>query len=82
MYVLNALDGVLQDMNERVWDNIFFVCVDIFEIIPITDKCFSELYILKYILVLLYDVSIIIGVLSIKYLLVLSKCSVNYVANW
>ncbi len=50
MYVLNALDGVLQDMNKRVWANIFFVCVGIFEIIPITDKCSSELYIiLKYI---------------------------------
>ncbi len=43
MYVLNALDGVLQDMNERVWANIFF-CVGIFEIIPITDKYSSELY--------------------------------------
>ena len=60
----------------------YFFCFGIFEIIPITDKCSSELYILKYKLVLLYDVSIIIGVLSIKYLLVLSKCSVNFVANW
>ncbi len=44
MYVLNALDGVLLDMNERVWANFFFY-VGIFEIIPITDKCSSELYI-------------------------------------
>ncbi len=54
-------------MNERVWANIFF-CVGIFEIIPITEKFSSELYILKYKLVLLYDVSIIIGVLSSTYL--------------